>query len=426
MASLTNSNAQKYRYLGQDESPRKPQAETLRDKILKDCLLKQLRTNGSLEEWRQNQKDFHRASLEHTFSACGQGLKSFSDFKELQHIADIKQVLRSSGLSEEDINLLCNKNKESNLKSPEAQEERLSVIKEKLDRRQQQLHTLSSEPEQFSGAVPLSRHEFENEINVIPSNERADKLTSCLIRLEHQSDSSIPADHPINHIKEIAEELFPSRIDSNENQEESKKRRHDSSSTKGYENETVEGAIKHVYLTKKPKTFWDMKEIPKIMDSKSKEKCNDSHHDIRDKRVVENKLFIQKQDRVIKLDPSKPFVLTLEERELIPLDVIESNRITLEKLREMDKFKNLTVGTPSKTLYVKNLSHKVSPHDLASLFGHFEPKVGPKILYRILNGRMRGQAFITFQDKDVAESALKTCNGYVLYEKPIVMEFSKK
>lgn len=426
MASVTNSNAVKYRHLGLDEvGPEKARAETLRDKILKSYLRKQLRTDETLEQHYKSQKDFSKASVEESITASISGLTSFKDFKKVQDSVAVKQVLRSSGLSEEDIKLLINEGEESALEAPLAREERLKAIKEKLDSQEQKLDGLWMKSEQFSGAVPLNRHDFEEEINTLPTTETADKLTACLVRLQPHADESIPADHPINHIKEIAESLFPSEINNSRDQDESKKRKSSWLSSEEHCKKSSKDEVRHIYLTQKPKTFWDMKEIPKIIGS-SKPNSDIAGFVRSGSTAGKSKLYIKKKVKVNKHDPSKPFVLMLDDADLIPLEVIKSNRKTLEELRNMDKLKNVREGEPSETLYIKNLSHKVVPKDLASLMGHFESKSGPKIQYRLLNGRMRGQAFVTFQDKTTAVMAMETCNGFVLHEKPIVMEYSKR
>ena len=48
---------------------------------------------------------------------------------------------------------------------------------------------------------------------------------------------------------------------------------------------------------------------------------------------------------------------------------------------------------------MKNLSGKVTPDDLVSLFGRYEGPGGSKIVYRLMSGRMKGQAFVEFKGK---------------------------
>lgn len=45
---------------------------------------------------------------------------------------------------------------------------------------------------------------------------------------------------------------------------------------------------------------------------------------------------------------------------------------------------------------MKNLSTRVTVRELVSLFARFQEKDGTPIQFRLLSGRMRGQAFITF------------------------------
>lgn len=52
-----------------------------------------------------------------------------------------------------------------------------------------------------------------------------------------------------------------------------------------------------------------------------------------------------------------------------------------------------------QTLFIKNLTRNVTEMDLSDLFGHFQETSENKIIYRLMNGKMRGQAFVTFQSK---------------------------
>ena len=48
-------------------------------------------------------------------------------------------------------------------------------------------------------------------------------------------------------------------------------------------------------------------------------------------------------------------------------------------------------------LYIKNLSARVGESDLLSLFLRFQKPSKPKIVFKLMTGRMKGQAFVTFQ-----------------------------
>jgi RNA recognition motif-containing protein len=49
-----------------------------------------------------------------------------------------------------------------------------------------------------------------------------------------------------------------------------------------------------------------------------------------------------------------------------------------------------------QVLFVKNLSNRIKEADLVSVFGHMDNRGQQRIIYRLMTGRMKGQAFITF------------------------------
>lgn len=84
MASVTYSNAKKYRYLGEDEDvAEKSSGITLREKIMKELLQRQLSTNTSLEKQYQNQREFIRSTAEESITANTSGLSTYEDYKNV-------------------------------------------------------------------------------------------------------------------------------------------------------------------------------------------------------------------------------------------------------------------------------------------------------------------------------------------------------
>lgn len=47
-------------------------------------------------------------------------------------------------------------------------------------------------------------------------------------------------------------------------------------------------------------------------------------------------------------------------------------------------------------LYLKNLGPRVTLRELVALFARFQEEGGQPVQFRLLQGRMRGQAFLTF------------------------------
>ncbi|XP_057847027.2 uncharacterized protein LOC131056780 [Cryptomeria japonica] len=114
--------------------------------------------------------------------------------------------------------------------------------------------------------------------------------------------------------------------------------------------------------------------------------------------------------------------------DLISETEILSNKLSEDAIREIPggKFSNYAPGLPSHILYIKNLSSVVKETDLVSLFIRFQHP-GQKLLFRLMQqGRMKGQAFVTFPDTDTATQALQLINGFQLKGKPMVIQYGRK
>ncbi|KII94222.1 hypothetical protein PLICRDRAFT_36470 [Plicaturopsis crispa FD-325 SS-3] len=80
----------------------------------------------------------------------------------------------------------------------------------------------------------------------------------------------------------------------------------------------------------------------------------------------------------------------------------------------------------SETLYIQNLNEKIKPDVLkTSLRGLF--KSYGEVLDVVAHGnlRMRGQAFVSFADADIAKKAMKEVRGFPLYSKPMQISFAR-
>ncbi|NWS50860.1 RBM41 protein, partial [Probosciger aterrimus] len=123
--------------------------------------------------------------------------------------------------------------------------------------------------------------------------------------------------------------------------------------------------------------------------------------------------------------PPPSLVVIRDPVEFVPEEEICKNRLSEEELRSIPRFSSYHPGDPSKVLYLKNLGPRVTMKDLVSLFARFQKEDSPPIQFRLLSGRMRGQAFITFPDVQSAQDAMHLVNGYKLQGKPLVIEFGK-
>lgn len=103
---------------------------------------------------------------------------------------------------------------------------------------------------------------------------------------------------------------------------------------------------------------------------------------------------------------------------------IEAGKISSEQISK--QFPNYAVGTPSKILYVKNLNNAITAQDLVSIFIRFQEDGKDKINFKIMDGKMKGQAFITFHDEPTATKALQLAHGYVFKTKPMIIQYGKQ
>ncbi|KMZ73830.1 putative RNA binding protein [Zostera marina] len=108
---------------------------------------------------------------------------------------------------------------------------------------------------------------------------------------------------------------------------------------------------------------------------------------------------------------------------------LENGKMLPEQILSLPMFKNYTAGNPATVLYIKNLAKDVIFEDFfyifGSLFGSVEvvkSSLGVKLMQE---GRMRGQAFVTFPSIDLAQQALKLVNGYVFKGKPMIIQFGR-
>ncbi|RWS29891.1 RNA-binding protein 40-like protein [Leptotrombidium deliense] len=120
----------------------------------------------------------------------------------------------------------------------------------------------------------------------------------------------------------------------------------------------------------------------------------------------------------------------LEISEFITENELRDNRLTRSEYTQYSVFKNYEPGNQSCRLYVKNLDKKVEVHDLKRIFGKFvdwksELERNTFHVCLLKEGRMKGQAFITFSNELNAKTALNETNGFKLNGKPMVVCFAR-
>ncbi|XP_037682437.1 RNA-binding region-containing protein 3 isoform X2 [Choloepus didactylus] len=109
---------------------------------------------------------------------------------------------------------------------------------------------------------------------------------------------------------------------------------------------------------------------------------------------------------------------------------LEKGRISREEMESLSVFRSYEPGEPNCRIYVKNLAKHVQEKDLKFIFGRYVDfsSETQRIMFDIRlmkEGRMKGQAFIGLPNEKAAAKALKEANGYVLFGKPMVVQFAR-
>ncbi|XP_063995039.1 RNA-binding region-containing protein 3 isoform X2 [Diachasmimorpha longicaudata] len=119
-----------------------------------------------------------------------------------------------------------------------------------------------------------------------------------------------------------------------------------------------------------------------------------------------------------------------QKSEFITSEELAANRISANDQRLLPVYQNYHPGKASCRLYIKNLSKHVELTDLHYIYKRYvlpglnnsESQYDVRLMQE---GRMKGQAFVTFQNMGQAQLALNETNGYILKDKPMVVQFAK-
>ncbi|KFV41263.1 RNA-binding protein 41, partial [Gavia stellata] len=354
--------------------------ETEGERQLKSLLHHQLDTTVSIEQCKSKRRCFAPAAFYKPFGEEAAGALTLSQFQALQESNKETASLRELGLSDSEILLWKNQastGKGSGLgAAPEATRDRLHAIQEKMEERL---------PQRFAGSKQLSRREMEIENALFQGTDRH----SFLRALYHQDDTQkrvTDEKDPMVHLESVYQELL------------SKKR---------------------------PEEVQPIKSDPCLCPSLAPQGPVAEESSLPDQEEQ------AEQARSPSLPATSPhqspptLVIIKEPVEFVPEEEICKNRLSEEELRNIPRFSSYHPGDPNKVLYLKNLGPRVTMKDLVSLFARFQKEDSPPIQFRLLSGRMRGQAFITFPDTEMAQDAMLLVNGYNLQGKPLVIEFGK-
>ncbi|CAB3220260.1 unnamed protein product [Arctia plantaginis] len=145
-----------------------------------------------------------------------------------------------------------------------------------------------------------------------------------------------------------------------------------------------------------------------------------------DPEVVGELGKFQKEEQPVEVEEKQPEPEqpTITKKELL------RNRISYSDMKILPVFKNYHPGEPSMRLYIKNLAKSVTDQDVKRIYKRYVEKMTDEELtgfdVRVMQeGRMKGQGFVTFPSVRIAETALNETNGYLLKERPMVVQFAR-
>ncbi|XP_064636767.1 RNA-binding protein 41-like [Lineus longissimus] len=366
--------------------------ETEGEKQLKALAKKQIATDITLEDHLKQKKEFTSGVIYKPLVQDVQGQLSLDDYEELAEKDKQIEELRQCGLTREEVDLKLFSqvpDKRRRLGAdPAIQEMRISEIDAKISEKQ---HSLSK-PDQFSGVKQLSRHEYDLEQSLLRAGNSNDK--NVLSKFTRKKASK---DHKLDFCRRNTDEGIVGNTASDHKSGKDNSGAHDISQTDFKSFVETELVVK--FCLKCYRIFKSETNV-KICEECVRNCCADSNED-------------------------GPATLCGPVR-AISENVIKRDRLGIDEIRDIPRFKDYSPGVRNKTLFLKNLASGVTEFDLVSLFGRFQSQDGPKIVYRLMAGRMKGQAFVTLESEETAGAALALLNGYQLMGKPLVILYGKK
>uniref|UniRef100_A0A672GGU0 RNA-binding protein 41 n=1 Tax=Salarias fasciatus TaxID=181472 RepID=A0A672GGU0_SALFA len=368
-----------------EDGPLLEEQETEGQRQLHSLLLQQLHTDVQIERCVAKKQCFAPAALYRPFGEQAAGVRSLLQFQALQDGEKELVRLRELGLTEPEIQLWLSRDEPDDSHgvraAPGAREQRLQVIRDKMDARAE----LLARPQRFAASRPLSRREMEIEQALFQGSDRRGFLTALYHRDEEspESQQGAPPSDPMGHIyRDVLSREQPGR----------------------------------------PAAAGSLPEDAASDQSQGSERDGSQSEDATDTPRPERGGAPTDASQA---GPGGP--LTVRGRvETLTDEEILQNRATEDEIRNVPRFRNYQPGEPSKVLCVKNLSAQASVAQLVALFSRFQQQGGAPVLYRLLTGRMKGQAFVTLPDAQTAHDALRLVHGYRLLGKPLVVEFGRE
>lgn len=339
--------------------------ETEGERQLKQLAKRQTETQLNLQEHISRHRSFTEKVVYKPKTAEVKGVKSLQDYNKIRQQDDELEFLRQCGLSESEIHY-------KRVADVESESECQPI--EKRGKYGVNPQVKNEVLQDIQGKIEEKRRQFSN----------ADTFSGAvhISRHEMELENSLNSNRSQSQFLNC---LITTKKNDSEIPEHPMNQLHD--------------IIKNITKPKK-----------KIIKTKDKHSTEPQKTDCHSTNVEENTEIVENSST----NPINP----------VPKEEIIRCRLSAEEICQIERFKDYQPGNPSHILYLKNLSKKVTESDLASLFIHFQKDSLPPTL-KLLKGKMRGQAFITFDTSKTATDALDLINGYMLKGQPIVIQYGR-
>lgn len=196
----------------------------------------------------------------------------------------------------------------------------------------------------------------------------------------------------------------------------------------------------HPARQKKIEFHISVPEVAAIVEGSGPDRPDDEGREVDDReRAASGSQEVAEAEGFGKLYPSAQASQQQEEQsddeqdltsDVITRKELEKGRLSRDEIKRMSVFKSYEPGEPTCRLYVKNIAKQVEEKDLKYIYGRYinplsEAERNMFDIVLMKEGRMKGQAFVGLPSEQSAEKALRETNGYVLYDKPLVVQFAR-
>ncbi|XP_004922662.1 RNA-binding protein 41 [Bombyx mori] len=353
-------------------------------------------------------KEFEKKSEVLPFTKYG--LSSIEEFSRAEEEVRHLELLKKAGLTTDEIKLYqeneCGKLNQQNKVETGVLKQKLHYIYTRIQNLKEQVKQQNNQPSTSKTDVSIKNLERN-----IPKNTYCDghpmndikTLENCLFA--HLKDDILP----LSKRRKLLRRL------------ERKKERILS------QNNTVILDNSNRKPVNRPGSLWDVKEL--------QHKISDPERN-KDKLIgpVKKTLYTIKNNKIVRLEPMDSSENSEDEYRavniVVPINnaeaqLLEGTKMSIDDIKKIDRFKDYEPGTPSKVLYLKNIAPTVTQQQLSVLFNQFVLDNGGPIDVRLMTGRMRGQAFVRFQNENLAIQALTEINGTIVCGRPIIAQFGR-